>query len=537
MKKFIIFVLTTWIMVAGVQPQIRGVSSTDIRHVATLLFSVTTACGYVPLPPKYKWPFLLCSSLYHFDALRNLLVPSSQSTQSKPMPTEDPSELESAIRTNNMQRFSELLPLVNLNPTNCYRTPLSTAVQCEHIEMIEKLLEFGANVNLPNQDKQTALHEAMHQKNIIVIQLLLKAGANINAQDQWKDTPLHIIVRQIVNYPPAQEADINILAELLKNKPQLDLKDVSEKTVIDLAMERGNTDILKKILQAGSSLDFSEKTLLGIAIRTNHIQSVQYALSLSDTNVDQKTKEGSTFLHLAAQYKVDQQIIKLLVYAGATINAPNAQGQSVIEWCVAQGDMDMFKALLPYSGCTNETLAQLCNPRGNGLALCFNYAYAPLSLAFKVYTLSERVHALVQAPANEVKMARDKVLKVRKKYCASIKFFRAQKEWDQTEPTAENYDRLLQTEQGIHAEQSLAALQNLHEYANYWIKKIEIMKTDDNECKICTDKYQRTRGKQRLKACENNHYLCRTCFEELQKEYGPKCPHCRQPLSQVYQSA
>ncbi len=69
------------------------------------------------------------------------------------------------------------------------RTPLMMA---NNVDMMQYLLEHGAQANVINSNGRSALHFAVERSKDIA-QLLLSYGANINAKDNKGFTPLHIV--------------------------------------------------------------------------------------------------------------------------------------------------------------------------------------------------------------------------------------------------------------------------------------------------------------------------------------------------------
>ena len=95
-----------------------------------------------------------------------------------------------AIESNNIKKVKEYLDLniLNLNILNTNGiSPLHIAVIHGNLEVINLLLEKGANPNLPSlTKKQTPLHYAYIFKNIStskIINLLLKYNADQNLED------------------------------------------------------------------------------------------------------------------------------------------------------------------------------------------------------------------------------------------------------------------------------------------------------------------------------------------------------------------
>ena len=61
-------------------------------------------------------------------------------------------------------------------------TPLIAAVNGNHIEIVEMLLDKGVDINKPGLSGYTALHDAVNKNNIEMVKLLIRKGADLNVK-------------------------------------------------------------------------------------------------------------------------------------------------------------------------------------------------------------------------------------------------------------------------------------------------------------------------------------------------------------------
>lgn len=73
-------------------------------------------------------------------------------------------------------------------------TPLYLAVNFDHEEVVEILLEKNANVDSKDCDGETPLYRAAAVGNETIVKMLLEHHADINAKDNDGRTPLYIAV-------------------------------------------------------------------------------------------------------------------------------------------------------------------------------------------------------------------------------------------------------------------------------------------------------------------------------------------------------
>lgn len=104
-------------------------------------------------------------------------------------------------------------------------TPLLLA--CNHYkkDVVEYLVNNGADLNFPSDKGNTPLHAAIMLKHVEIISLLLKNKANVNAINNMGSSPLHLAVG--ANWG-------NLIEHLLKNGANLDLLDNAGKKPFDL---------------------------------------------------------------------------------------------------------------------------------------------------------------------------------------------------------------------------------------------------------------------------------------------------------------
>ena len=86
------------------------------------------------------------------------------------------------------------------SPTSC-RTDVSRQQDCHRdnpewpttkAEMVQLLIEHGADVTAKDKALSTPLHLASSQGSVKSVQLLIEHGADVAAQDESHKTPLHL---------------------------------------------------------------------------------------------------------------------------------------------------------------------------------------------------------------------------------------------------------------------------------------------------------------------------------------------------------
>jgi ankyrin repeat protein len=126
-------------------------------------------------------------------------------------------------------------------------SPLHLAARLQsfaEIDLIKALLESKPNLELVDQDGDTALHIAVSYAAADSVELILNAGANVNAQDKNGWTPLHRAIEQY---------SFNVVQLLLSKHADPTLTDSSGTSPLGLALENHDNLILKELINAVDS--------------------------------------------------------------------------------------------------------------------------------------------------------------------------------------------------------------------------------------------------------------------------------------------
>ena len=63
-------------------------------------------------------------------------------------------------------------------------------------DIVERIIDLGADVNIKNGNKRTPLHVAAENNNFEALKILLENGADIHAKDIHQITPLDIVQKK-----------------------------------------------------------------------------------------------------------------------------------------------------------------------------------------------------------------------------------------------------------------------------------------------------------------------------------------------------
>jgi ankyrin repeat protein len=180
---------------------------------------------------------------------------------------------------------------------------LVTATDYEVIEVIEKLLDEGVDINMTLH--RTALHAAAENGNLEIVELLIARGADLNLQDNHGRIPMYVA---LANYQ----------SEIAKR----------------LAEEEFDVQIL--------AADGS--TLLMAAARAEDVDLVRWALDRGiEVNAIRPKKNHATALMIAAG-KGNPEIVELLLARGADPDLTNHEDRTALDLAKSKEVKDLLRA-------------------------------------------------------------------------------------------------------------------------------------------------------------------------------------------------
>ncbi|GJQ69651.1 hypothetical protein Trydic_g15931, partial [Trypoxylus dichotomus] len=253
----------------------------------------------------------------------------------------------------------------------------------ESDNLVNLLLQRGANENLPNVRGQTAIYSALYGRRSDTVKLLLHKGAYVNVQDERGYSPLHVAAHttnvSVVKLLLDKEASVNVQSIDGETALQLSvrgiwvdyimllLEKVSEASEdSDTVMRRTWVDenkLLENISQVNTLEDDERivrllleicadiripyedaKTVVYNAVCQKRVDTVTLLLENgADTNL--QDRHGSTPIHIATQRK-EENIIRLLLENGANVNHQNANGEAPLHMAVNEGRIGVIRLLL-----------------------------------------------------------------------------------------------------------------------------------------------------------------------------------------------
>ena len=165
---------------------------------------------------------------------------------------------------------------VNCVKGSVLATPLCVAAKNEHrtpTNVIQLLLERGANPNIAEHDGWTPLHWAALNGNSNVMQLLLERKADPNSATSFGCTPVHMA---------AGKGNKDVVQLLLNRGANVNITNKRRETPLHDAAERGHKDVVQLLLNAGADpnkINNWKRTALHYAGRWGNKDVVQLLLN------------------------------------------------------------------------------------------------------------------------------------------------------------------------------------------------------------------------------------------------------------------
>ena len=190
------------------------------------------------------------------------------------------------------------------------------------LEDVKKELKNGANVNAASDEDTTALmHAAIFNQNPEVIETLIDKGANVNAKNKDGSTAL---TKAAFNPNP------EVIKTLIDEGADINAKNKDGYTALMFAAPfNQNPEVIKTLIDEDADVNAKNKygyTALIQAALFNQNPEVIKILINAGTDVNAKSKSGSTALMFAASSQKNPDAVKALLKAGADANVIDNDG-------------------------------------------------------------------------------------------------------------------------------------------------------------------------------------------------------------------
>uniref|UniRef100_A0A3Q1CGH0 Poly [ADP-ribose] polymerase n=1 Tax=Amphiprion ocellaris TaxID=80972 RepID=A0A3Q1CGH0_AMPOC len=256
--------------------------------------------------------------------------------EAEPRGGEASRELFEACRSGDLERVRKLVTPKNVNGRDTAgrkSTPLHFAAGFGRKDVVEFLLQNGANVQARDDGGLVSLHNACSFGHAEVVSLLLHHGADANARDNWNYTPLH---------EAAIKGKIDVCIVLLQHGAEPTIRNTDGRTALDLAEPSA-----KAVLTG----EYRKDELLESA-RSGNEEKLMALLTPLNVNCHASDGRKSTPLHLAAGYN-RVKTVQLLLQHGADVHAKDKGDLVPLHNACSYGHYEVTELLVKHGACVN----------------------------------------------------------------------------------------------------------------------------------------------------------------------------------------
>jgi len=252
---------------------------------------------------------------------------------------------------------------------------IADAAQKGDSPLVRSLLSQKADVNLAQADGTTALHWIVRSDDLETADVLIGAGANVSAANRRGVTPLDLAC---VNGSAA------MIRKLLDAGANPNATHPDGQTPLMTAARTGNPDAVRILLDKGATVNAKDtvagQTALMFAITENHPEAVRILLDRgADVNArttrvetppattgnlqgigraqnrEKPVPQGAMTPLLYAARDGRSDIARMLLAAGASLNQPEANGESPLLVAINNGQIEVAHLLLEKGADPNAT--------------------------------------------------------------------------------------------------------------------------------------------------------------------------------------
>ena len=281
---------------------------------------------------------------------------------------ENSTDLWSAARTGDLQAIKHYIEEggdVNALDKGFQLSAMSWSALYGRTEVVQLLIEKGADVNLKNGDGATPLHSAAFLGRVDVAKLLLENGADIKTHNNDGATPADVLsidweTTAFVGSLIGMDIEEEEIAVIKKGR-----NEIAKLFGVDGVLGEAGTFSAQRLSGAAFAGDIaamkqaladradpntkdpqSGSTLLATAALMGHTEVIALLLT-HGADVNARSSDGGTALHAAA-FLGRAETVKLLLKKGADISLRNSMGSTAIDgakldWTFTKGIIGMLQ--------------------------------------------------------------------------------------------------------------------------------------------------------------------------------------------------
>jgi ankyrin repeat protein len=222
--------------------------------------------------------------------------------------------------------------------TNGRRTPLHWGVLGNHMEVVQVLLEGGANPNVGDQAGKTPLEHAAEKSMVEMTALLLKSGADVNQRD--------LVGGNAVLWA-AGLGSPETLKLVVDAGGEIEVKDINGLSPLTWAAQTGNPASMRILIEAGADVNsvdsLAGESVLMRAARSGKLESVEMLFE-SGVDTSTLTRVDANALHIAAEFS-NAAIVQRLMDSGLDPNVTDMRKRNALDYAKNRVDDSRFAVI------------------------------------------------------------------------------------------------------------------------------------------------------------------------------------------------
>jgi len=229
-------------------------------------------------------------------------------------------------------------------------TPLTMAAQRGHHAIVKLLMDSKANLELTATEglkECTALMVAARNGELEVVKMLLAAGADINAVGSARKTETHLPIFTALSYA-IKNGHMAVVDELLLAKADINQANTFESTPLVLAVEKGLSDLVLRLILAKAKLNHnnmdSGNIALQHAVRNRDIVTAGY-LTEAKANINEYSEKETPALY-SWVVKEDASFVQILLGMRAEVDQCTSLGDTPLHRASRVGNIELVRILL-----------------------------------------------------------------------------------------------------------------------------------------------------------------------------------------------
>lgn len=202
------------------------------------------------------------------------------------------------------------------------------------LDVLSLLFEAGVSINATDKTGSTAFHYAVEARSINTLQAYLGKGADPNLVDSQKSTALH---RWAIH--PSRSPDAMIAFLIKQGLLDVNALDKDKRTPLMVAALLGNKRAVKAYIETQPvdplAVDKEKNSIMHLAVSNQRqaLEITKFLIKSKTVDINGKNGKGERPLHLAAR-KGSPRVVKELIDAGAGCLVETNTGETPLHYAV-----------------------------------------------------------------------------------------------------------------------------------------------------------------------------------------------------------